>query len=257
MTTYDSNLFAKLSNDTGYNKTNENSILNPYVNFNNFQNAQTLQDTLVAESIQMRGIECFYLPRQFVKPDVIFGEDVLSKFTKAFKFAAYLNSFEGYTGMNTFFSKFGMTVNDEITLSINPNLFKYQCEGKEPIEGDLIYFKMDNSLFEITWVEPYDPFYQVGTNSIRRISAQKWQYSGEEIKPELIKHEKITDAEYDDLDLEPIHNLNGMADNAYEEFEEPRQFQKEASEFVKPYIVINNKGIEAKPLVEKNPFADF
>lgn len=243
MNTFDSSLFAKLGNDTGYNSTNEHNILNPYVNFHKHENTQTLQDVLVAESIQMRGVECYYMPREFVNPDLLFGEDVQSKFNKAWKFAAYLNSFESYSGANTFFSKFGMTVNDEITISINPNLFKHQCNGKEPIEGDLVYFAMDNSLFEITWVEPYDPFYQVGKNAIRRITAQKWIYSGEEVKPELQRNEGIEIPEFDELELEPIHNLNGRVDIDIDQFAETKLINDEGEKFIEPYVVINNRGI--------------
>lgn len=247
MTTFDSSLFAKLGNETGYNKTNEHQILNPYVNFHKFENTQTLQDVLVAESVQMRGIECYYLPREFVSPDLLFGEDPQSKFNKAWKFAAYLDSFENYGGSNTFFSKFGMQVNDEVTLAINPNLFKHQCNDREPIEGDLIYFAMDNSLFEITWVQPYDPFYQVGKNAIRRITAQKYIYSGEEIKPELQRNEGIQIPEFDELELSPIHNLNGLMDIKSPEFSEVKQINSEADEFIDPYVVINNRGVEATP----------
>ena len=98
MATYDKNLFAKLENHTGYSQTNETEILNPYVNFNHYKNSQILADVLVAESIQMRGVECYYVPREYVSPDLVFGEDLKNKFTKAWKFAAYLNSFEGYEG---------------------------------------------------------------------------------------------------------------------------------------------------------------
>lgn len=253
MTTFDSSLFAKLENKTGYDSTNEHNILNPYVNFNSHENTQTLQDVLVAESIQMRGVECYYLPREFVNPDILFGEDTQSKFNKAWKFAAYLQSFEGYSGANTFFSKFGMTVNDEVTLAINPNLFKHQCDGKEPIEGDLIYFKMDNSLFEITWIEPYDPFYQVGKNAIRRITAQKYIYSGEEIKPELQRNVGINIPEFDELELEPLHNLNGRSDIKLDEYEETKLINDEGNNFIEPYSVINNKG----DMGENSPFDDF
>ncbi|MFP8823501.1 neck protein, partial [Enterobacter cloacae subsp. cloacae] len=76
---------AKLENNTGYNNTNETEILNPYVNWNHYSNVQTLADSIVAESVQMRGIELYYIPRQYVKPDIIFGEDPRSKFDKAWK----------------------------------------------------------------------------------------------------------------------------------------------------------------------------
>ncbi|QOI66660.1 neck protein [Erwinia phage FBB1] len=235
-------LFAKLENNTGYLKTNKEEILNPFVNFNKYENVQSLADVLVAESIQMRGIELYYIPREFVNPDLLFGEDLQSKFTKAWKFAAYFNSFEGYEGSNTFFSKFGMQVNDEVTFTINPTLFKHQANGTEPIAGDLIYFPMDNSLFEITWVEPYDPFYQVGQNAMRKVTASKFVYSGEEITPELQRNDGINIPEFSELDLQPVNNLNGLADIDNDQYAEVDQINEEASKYVHPYVVTNGRG---------------
>lgn len=253
MSTYNSGLFAKLENRSGYARTNETEILNPFVNFNKYENSQTLADVLVAESIQMRGIECFYVPREYVAPDLVFGEDLQNKFTKAWKFAAYLNSFEGYEGARSFFSNFGMQVQDEVTLSINPNLFHHQVNGQDPKEGDLIYFPMDNSLFEINWVEPYDPFYQVGKNAIQKITASKFIYSGEEIKPQLQYNEGINIPEFSELELEPVGKLDGMTDIDINEYAEVDQINAEASEYVEPYVVVNNRGIQTP---NKSPFDD-
>ncbi|WBY52774.1 head closure [Escherichia phage REP3] len=256
MATYDKNLFAKLENHTGYSQINETEILNPYVNFNHYQNSQILADVLVAESIQMRGVECYYVPREYVSPDLIFGEDLKNKFTKAWKFAAYLNSFEGYEGAKSFFSNFGMQVQDEVTLSINPNLFKHQVNGKEPKEGDLIYFPMDNSLFEINWVEPYDPFYQLGQNAIRKITAGKFIYSGEEINPVLQKNEGINIPEFSELELNPVRNLNGIHDINIDQYAEVDQINSEAKEYVEPYVVVNNRGKSFESSPFDNDFMD-
>lgn len=256
MATYDKNLFAKLENHTGYSQTNETEILNPYVNFNHYKNSQILADVLVAESIQMRGVECYYVPREYVSPDLIFGEDLKNKFTKAWKFAAYLNSFEGYEGAKSFFSNFGMQVQDEVTLSINPNLFKHQVNGKEPKEGDLIYFPMDNSLFEINWVEPYDPFYQLGQNAIRKITAGKFIYSGEEINPVLQKNEGINIPEFSELELNPVRNLNDIHDINIDQYAEVDQINSEAKEYVEPYVVVNNRGKSFESSPFDNDFMD-
>lgn len=243
MTTFNDQLFAKLEDGSGYDNTNEHHILNPYVNFYEYGNVQTLQDCLVAESIQMRGVECYYLPSEWVNKDELFGEDPSRKFEKAWKFAAYLDSFEGYSGANTFFSKYGMQVNDEITITINPNLFKHQVDGQEPKEGDLFYFEMDKSLFEIVWVEPYNPFYQVGSNAMRRITAQKFIYSGETIKPTLQRNEGIFIPEFDELELDPIDDLNNRHDIEAKEYVEADAITVEGADLIKPYVVINNKGI--------------
>ena len=253
---YDASLFARLEDGTGYDNTNSSEILNQYVNFMHHENTQTLADAIVAESIQMRGMSLYYIPRQFVKPDLLFGEDLQSKFDKAWKFAGYLDTFDAYQGDGSIFSKFGMTVNDEITISINPNLFKHQCNGTEPIAGDLIYFPLDNSLFEITWVQPYDPFYQVGQNAIRKITASKYIYSGEELKPELQRNEGINIPEFSELDLQPIHNIDGLTDISDIPYAESDEINAEAAEYVKPYFVQNGRGLEAPPKAKQDSFDD-
>ena len=187
---------------------------------------------------------------------MIFGEDLKNKFTKAWKFAAYLNSFEGYEGAKSFFSNFGMQVQDEVTLSINPNLFKHQVNGKEPKEGDLIYFPMDNSLFEINWVEPYDPFYQLGQNAIRKITAGKFIYSGEEINPVLQKNEGINIPEFSELELNPVRNLNGIHDINIDQYAEVDQINSEAKEYVEPYVIVNNRGKSFESSPFDNDFMD-
>ena len=240
--TYNSGLFAKLENGTGYNQTNDTEILNPYVNFLHYENIQTLADVLVAESIQMRGIELYYIPRKLNNLDLLFGEDPTSTFNKAWKFAGYMENFDGYTGGGDFYTKFGPVSNDEIDLSINPNLFKYQTDGTEPQIGDLIYFPMDKSLFEINWVQPYDPFYQVGQNAQRKITAQKFIYSGEEIQPELQRNEGINIPVFSELDLLPVSNLNGKTDILIDQYSEVDQIDNEASKYVSDFEVIIGKG---------------
>lgn len=239
----DKSLFAKLENRTGYAKTNEQNILNPYVKFNRYEGSQALHDTLVAESIQMRGIEFYYMEREFTNLDLLFGEDPNSKFEKAWKFAAWLNSFESYEGQQSFFSKFGHVQNDEIRISINPGLFKHQVNGKEPVLGDLIYMPMDNSLFEITWVEPYNPFYQMGKNPIRVIVAQKFIYSGEKIKP-IAQIKPEIDDDFSDLDLEPILNLDGLIDQKEDQFAENIQNQEAAKKFVHQFEPISTNDFD-------------
>lgn len=252
--TYNSSLFAKLEDGSGYAKTNETEVLNQYVNFNHYANTQTLADVLVAEAIQMRGMDLYYLPREFQRLDLLFGEDPSSKFNKAWKFAGYIESFDGYSGDNSFFTKFGLQVNDEVKIVINPNLFKYQANGKEPVVGDLIYFPLDRSLFEINWVQPYDPFYQAGQNAQRRITAQKFIYSGEELSPELQRNDGINIPVFNELDLDPILNIDGETDTFKEQYSEVDQINKEASKYVKPYNVLNGRGDDSKE--SYSPFDD-
>lgn len=282
---YNPNLFARLESGDGYNKTRENDVLNPYVNFFKHANTQSLQDTLVAESIQMRGVECYYIRRELVNLDLILGEDPSSKFEKAYKISTYIQSFEGYEGQRDFFGRFGMQVNDEITFQVNPALFKIQTDDKLPIEGDLIYFPMGNALFELVWVEKKQPFYQSGVNSIITITASKFIYSGEKLNAkvksrpepepvppcpdpygdldldELTDFEPIEPSFEDDPLLAPVNNLDGIADTNKAQYAEDGVMRREASEFVS---VDNFEPVNAPPLPDPfknpngfNPFDDF
>lgn len=245
---FNNTLFARLESQKDYEHTRQTEILNPYVNFNRHTNTQTLADVMVAESIQMRGVEMYYIPREFVKPDMIFGEDVQSKFTKAWKFAAYVNSFDGYEGAGNFFSSFGYQANDELTFTVNPNLFKHQVDGQEPKAGDLIYIPMSNDLFEINYLEPFQPWFQNGANAMRKIIAEKFVYSGEELRPELQRNEGINIDEFADLDLAPITNLDGLTDINLDQYKEDKQFRDEGRDYIQPFDPINGTG---------SPFADF
>lgn len=214
-------MFAKLENEKDYiQSTNKDYFLNPYFNNYNHQGQQTLQDILVQESIQSRGIELVYIERDQANLDLLYGEDPQNGFNNAKKFVAYLESFDGYSGQNEFFSKFGMSVNDEITLQINPSLFNQQT-GIFPKEGDLLYFPMDKALFEITWCTPRDQFYQNGILQIQKIQAQKFVYQHEKIDAKLQNTEISSDmydldlnelTKFETADLEQMFSLSERLD---------------------------------------------
>lgn len=173
--------------------------------------------------------------------DKILGEDRESKFTKSWKIAAYIESYANYEGQRDFFSKFGLSSNDEMTLVLNPRLFAHQTDGGIPVLGDLIYFPMDNSVFEITWVEA-DPFYQFGDRPQRKINLAKFIYTGEELNPELQRNEGIHIEDDAELDLEPLRNLDGLADINIEQYEEDKEFEREGDEFIDSFDVVNGRG---------------
>ncbi len=79
--------------------------------FQNYSPAATsenrLLEDLVNESIHIIGTTCFYMPREsFNENDFLFGENVQSKFSKAYPIDTYLANIEGYDGDGEFFSKF-------------------------------------------------------------------------------------------------------------------------------------------------------
>ena len=233
-------MFAKLENEKDYiQSTNKDYFLNPYFNNYNHQGQQTLQDILVQESIQSKGIELVYIERDQANLDLLYGEDPQNEFNNAKKFVAYLESFDGYSGQNEFFSKFGMSVNDEITLQINPSLFNQQT-GIFPKEGDLLYFPMDKALFEITWCTPRDQFYQNGILQIQKIQAQKFVYQHEKIDAKL----QNTEISSDMYDL----NLNELTKFETDDLEQMFSL----SERLDKTVDINKDKLAEDKLIKKN-----
>ncbi|APU01480.1 head completion, neck hetero-dimeric protein [Aeromonas phage 65.2] len=236
---FNENLFARLENGTGYeDDTNKKEILNPHMNNYQYGYSQAFARQLISESIQMKGIEVYYMRREFVKLDLLFGEDMQSKFNKAYRVAMYLDSFEGYEGRQEFFSKFGMSVNDEAQFTISPELFNRQADGDKAREGDLIYFPMNNAIFEVTWVEPNNPFFQMGQETQYKITAQKFIYSGEELKPEFNPSDFVMDS-----GLDPIRNLDKRVDTSIIEYEEDDFIADEAEDFIDDFDTIIGTGL--------------
>ena len=105
-------------------------------------------------------------------------------------------------------------------------------------------------------LEPYDPFYQLGQNAIRKITAGKFIYSGEEINPVLQKNEGINIPEFSELELNPVRNLNGIHDINIDQYAEVDQINSEAKEYVEPYVVVNNRGKSFESSPFDNDFMD-
>ena len=85
---------------------------------NGSQSEQNLYESLVVESIQIHGIDVYYIPRKIIKRDFILNEDVISTFDNAFKVEMYVEQMDGFEGDGKLLEKFGFEVRDEITLRV-------------------------------------------------------------------------------------------------------------------------------------------
>ena len=80
---------------------------------------QRLVQDLINEQLRMFGVEITYLPRKIVNRDNIFREVESSKFDDNFLLEAYVNTYEGYTGAGDIMTKFGMSLKDELVVTIS------------------------------------------------------------------------------------------------------------------------------------------
>ena len=58
------------------------------------------------------------------------------------------------------------------------------AEGR-PNEGDIIYYPLMNSFFEIQFVEDQEPFFALGQLPVYKLRVTRWEYSSEELNTGL------------------------------------------------------------------------
>ena len=162
--------------------------LNPFF-LQGTSSEQRLAQDLINEHLKIFGVEVTYIPRKFVNKLSIMEEGQSSKFDDNFAIEAYVNNYDGYGGAGDVLTKFGMSLNDEVTLTISKERFEDfispflaanddgtdQSEvtlSSRPREGDLVYFPLGQRLFEIKFVEHEDPFYQLGKNYVFQLKCE-------------------------------------------------------------------------------------
>ena len=164
-------------------------MLNPFF-LQGSKTEQGLIQSLVNESIQIHGIDVYYIPRQYVNEKTIIKEVIESEFNNAYPIEAYLNSYEGYDGQGTILSKFGIQELDDVSLIISKERFELYISpliqkldniklSSRPKEGDLIYFPLGDRLFEIKYVEHEKPFYQLRENYVYELRCELFRYGDE------------------------------------------------------------------------------
>lgn len=150
---------------------------------------QNLYEDLVVESLRMYGHDVLYLPRTIVEEDDIFNEDVISEFSSYYTVEMYLENVEGTADAGDLMSKFGVYVQEEATFVISVRTWDRFVAAESnlvtslrPNEGDLIYFPLSGSMFEIKYVQDDNPFYQVGKLFTFKMRCTLFEYSGEEFE---------------------------------------------------------------------------
>ncbi len=192
-------------------------MVNKYFNNQNHRE-QELLNSLVDESINIHGDEFRYIPRilSATMNLNIFNEDRLSIFKHSYPITAYLeNPSEGMTNNGYLLQKFGGMIDYSVTVTISHNEWSRSVGqfGKtnipdRPNEGDLLYYPVTDSLYEIKFVDDKtQPFAQFGRNYSYRCTCELFQYSSEHIDTrdgEVNVFEGIHT-----LNVDPDRSLNG------------------------------------------------
>ena len=163
--------------------------LNPFF-LQGSPNEQNLIQDLVNEHLKIYGVEVTYIPRKFVRKQTIIKEIQSSVFDDNFLLEAYVNTFDGYGGQGDIMTKFGVSLRDELTVTISKERFEdfispflaadddYELATR-PREGDVIFFPLGSRLFEVKFVEHEQPFYQLGKNYVYQLKCELFELEDE------------------------------------------------------------------------------
>ena len=193
--------------------------LNPFF-LQGTQGEQRLVQDLINEQLQIYGVEVTYIPRKMVNKSTIMEEVSASKFDDNFLIEAYVNTYEGYGGQGDVLTKFGMSLRDEVTLTVSRERFEDfivpfldafpddeidPTQALRPREGDLIFFPLGSRLFEVKFVEHEDPFYQLGKNYVYQLKCELFEYEDEIIDTSI----EVIDSVIDETGVITTLNLSG------------------------------------------------
>jgi hypothetical protein len=170
-------------------------MLNPFF-LNGSETEQGLLQSLINESIGIHGIDVYYIPREYITKRTVIREVIESKFSVALPIEAYVDTYEGYEGVGTLLSKFGIQQINDLTITISKERYENYIApliqeipkielSARPKEGDLIYFPLGDRLFEIKYVEHENPFYQLKRTYVYTLRCELFRYQDEIIETGL------------------------------------------------------------------------
>ena len=149
---------------------------------------QNLVEDLVVEALKIYGFDLYYLPRNLVSRDLILNEDIESKFDAAYQIEMYIENTDGFAGDGIFMSKFGLQIREQATFVVSRRqweklvgLWNNGIISTRPAEGDVLYFPLTKSYFEIKFVEHQQPFYQLTNVPTYKLQCELFEYNNEEV----------------------------------------------------------------------------
>ena len=93
-------------------------------NLSSIASERTLYQNLIKEAIQIYGHDVYYMDRQSVNEDTLFGEDTTNQFNTQHPIEMYVEDGEGYAGDKEIMTQFGLENRNEITFVVSKERFQ-------------------------------------------------------------------------------------------------------------------------------------
>ena len=198
-------------------------------NLSSIATERTLYQNLIKEAIQIYGHDVYYMDRQSVNENTLFGEDTTNQFNTQHPIEMYVEDGEGYAGDKEIMTQFGLENRNEITFVVSKERFQEMdsqfviesgtdttggsflleagsidqsensstltsvqgdnnfyilqdtasTDADRPQEGDLVYHPIFTKMFEISFVDHDEPFYQLDNNPVYKLRCKQFEYASE------------------------------------------------------------------------------
>jgi hypothetical protein len=161
--------------------------INKYFSGYNDTAQQELYRRLINEAVQMYGVETLYIPRTSESElDLLFGDDPTKAFANAYPMVMYVQNVDGFDGPGDLFSKFGLVINKQVHLLLANDEFQTAntTVGIRPREGDLIWMRNFQALYEIIYTNQDKFFYSFGRRPFYGfdLTCEEFRYNNEKIE---------------------------------------------------------------------------
>ncbi len=198
-------------------------VLNPFFT-QGTTGEQNLVQSLINEQLRMYGVDIYYIPRKYMTENTVIREVIQSKFDSALPIEAYVDNYDAYSGAGDVLSKFGIESKDEVRLIISreryENYITPLIQGQANIKlstrpkgGDLIWFPLDDRLYEIKDIEYAKPYYQLQNLYVYELYCELFRLEDEVIATGI-----------DDIDNELLgDDYNGQTDDGINTIQGPTQ----------------------------------
>lgn len=192
-------------------------------------NEQKLVEDIIVESIQVRGMDMYYIPRSAVEFDKLMHQEPTSAFKNHYVIEMYIDDVNDFGGEGGLLSKFGWDTVESATFFTTIRRFREVVGDIRPEAGDLIYFPITRRLFEVKDVDTEDPFFQLSKKFVFKFSCSLYVHSYEDFDTGI---DKVDDV----YDRENFNDLFDSSDDIQQEADEHLEFDPEnpfGGEFIK------------------------
>lgn len=160
--------------------------------FDHTQNNTTEKDlieSLVIESIQIYGVDTYYMPQNTTKLDNLFGEDAgTTVFDTAYPVEMYIKNVDGFEGEGDFMQQFGLEIRDQVTFTVAKKRYEeLSTNTQSPQPGSLLWFPITGQLFRIQYVEHESIFYQLGEIYVYDLQCELFEFADERFETGILE----------------------------------------------------------------------